>query len=170
MNLDEIQKATVRDWIETGLGLSEIQSKLNAEFGASMTYMEVRFLVDDLGILPKDPETEAVLEAADPKPASREDVSSSMTGESGGDEAAPGDFGDPMGPGGNVSVTVDQITRAGAQASGRVTFSDGKGAGWTLDQFGRLGLSADEPGYKPPQEDVMAFQVKLQKELWGPRF
>ena len=53
-------------------------------------------------------------------------------------------------------------------ASGQVTFSDGKSAGWSLDQMGRLGLSSDEAGYKPSQEDVMEFQVQLQKKLSGP--
>ncbi|MBT5709251.1 MAG: hypothetical protein HOI66_23260, partial [Verrucomicrobia bacterium] len=58
MNLDETQKATVREWIQSRTGLSEIQSKLDSEFGVSVTYMEVRFLVDDLGGLPAEPEPE----------------------------------------------------------------------------------------------------------------
>ena len=136
MNLDETQKATVREWIQSRTGLSEIQSKLDSEFGVSVTYMEVRFLVDDLGGLPAEPE---------PEP---EETPEAVEGDS--------------------SVTVDQITRAGSMASGQVTFSDGKSAGWSLDQMGRLGLSSDEAGYKPSQEDVMEFQVQLQKKLSGP--
>jgi len=167
MNLDETQKATVREWIETGLEISAIQSKLDSEFGVSMTYMEVRFLVDDLGVTPKDPEPEKTPAGTDRAgtPIIPDEPAGPREPDSDGDDSV----GAPS-VGEGVSVTVDQITRAGALASGRVTFSDGKGAGWTLDQLGRLGLSADEAGYKPPQEDVMAFQVALQKKLSGSRF
>ncbi len=179
MNLDETQQATVREWIQSGLGLSEIQSKLDSEFGISVTYMEVRFLVDDLGVMPKDPEPEPEPEPTpEPGPSGPEagvpEPGMPSSEPAPAPEPAPA-RPDPMGmgePGGaaNVSVTVDQITRAGALASGNVTFSDGKSAGWSLDQMGRLGLSPDEPGYKPSQEDVMEFQVQLQQKLSGPRF
>ena len=43
------------EWIADGMKLSEIQNKLDAEFGVSMTYMEVRFLMDDLSLKPVDP-------------------------------------------------------------------------------------------------------------------
>ena len=39
MNLDEGQRGRVAEWIEQGLKLSEIQDKLSAELGVSMTYM-----------------------------------------------------------------------------------------------------------------------------------
>lgn len=173
MNLDEKQKTTVREWIQDGLGLSEIQTRLDSEFGVSVTYMEVRFLVDDLGVMPKDPEPEPEeepeAEAAVPSEATKPGLPQEAP------ESAP-TSPDPMGmgtgePGSapNVSVSVDQITRAGALASGSVTFSDGKSAGWSLDQMGRLGLSPDETGYKPSQEDVMEFQMQLQQKLSGPR-
>jgi hypothetical protein len=67
--------------------------------------------------------------------------------------------------GGGVAVTVDQITRPGALASGKVKFSDGKSADWYLDQMGRLGLVPKEQGYKPSEEDLMDFQSELQGEL-----
>lgn len=168
MGLDDSQKLKVREWIESGLDLSEIQSKLQEELGENMTYMEVRFLVDDLGVMPKDPEPEPEVLPAEPEGGESD---------SGGAPAPAPPMaepeGDPFGEtpvGGGVSVTVDQITRAGALASGKVTFSDGKSAEWTLDQMGRLGLSAEEPGYKPSQDDVMEFQVQLQQKLSGPRF
>ena len=167
MNLDETQKATVREWIQSRMGLSDIQSKLDSEFGVSATYMEVRFLVDDLGGLPAEPEPE-------PEETPKPEEADSAAGESEAPAAAEPSAVEDQGGAGeaapNVSVTVDQITRAGAMASGKVTFSDGKSAGWSLDQMGRLGLSSDEPGYKPPQEDVMEFQVQLQKKLSGPGF
>jgi hypothetical protein len=64
-----------------------------------------------------------------------------------------------------VSVTVDTVTRAGALASGNVRFSDGQSAGWYLDQYGRLGLVPQQPGYKPGAADVEAFQHALEREI-----
>ena len=159
MNLDDSQKQTVRGWIETGLKLSEIQDKLSKELGLSMTYMQVRFLIDDLGVKPKDQPKEtapANLAAATqpPKaaPPAKEPAGAAATA------------GEPA-LGGGVSVTVDQITRPGALVSGKVTFSDGKSADWYLDQMGRLGLVPKEQGYKPSQDDLMDFQAELQNEL-----
>ena len=56
MNLDEAQRAKVAGWIAEGLKLSEIQNRLSTELGVRMTYMEVRLLVDDLKLTPKDAE------------------------------------------------------------------------------------------------------------------
>jgi hypothetical protein len=47
--------------------------------------------------------------------------------------------------------------------SGRTTFSDGQTAEWYLDQTGRLGLNPSTPGYRPSQQDVMDFQMELEK-------
>ena len=170
MNLDETQKASVREWIASGLDLAEIQSKLDSEFGVSVTYMEVRFLVDDLGVIPKDPEPEPEPEPEAPPTPAPAAPQNEAAPEGASPMPEPPAGGEEGGAAPNVSVTVDQITRAGALASGSVTFSDGKKAGWSLDQMGRLGLSSDEPGYKPPQEDVMEFQMQLQKKLSGPGF
>ena len=52
-----------------------------------------------------------------------------------------------------------------ALASGSVNFSDGQMAAWTLDQYGRLGLSPAQQGYRPPPEDFAEFQALLEKEL-----
>ena len=176
MSLDETQKQTVRDWIQSGEGLSEIQLKLASELGVSLTYMEVRFLVDDLGVMLQDPEPTPPVEP-DPKPETGLDHEAGPIPEQGlEDPVAPADADgsapDPeglVGGGSGVSLSVDQITRPGALASGSVTFSDGITATWTVDQLGRLGLSAEDPGYKPSEEDIMAFQVELQKKLSGPR-
>ena len=151
MNLDETQKQKVRQWVEEGLKLSDIQGKLASEFGVSMTYMEVRFLIDDLGVKLKDQPKEAP--AAPPSPAPSEPA------------GAPDLAEEPELLGGKVSVTVDQVTRPGALVSGKVTFSDGKGAEWYLDQMGRLGVVPKEQDYKPSQEDIVDFQTELQNQL-----
>src|SRR5687767_6283710 len=167
MNLDEAQRQQVAKWIEEGLKLSEIQNKLASEFGVRMTYMEVRFLIDDLKLKPKDKE---------PPPAPVLPKATSPAG-AGAGPAAPGkqqaplpdneaDLVDEELPGGtSVSVSVDQVTRPGALVSGKVSFSDGQSADWYLDQMGRLGVVAKQQGYKPSQSDLMAFQAELQNQL-----
>ena len=55
-------------------------------------------------------------------------------------------------------------------ASGSVTFSDGQHKKWTLDQFGRLGLSGGEESYKPSDDDVIEFQKQLDAALRGKGF
>ena len=135
-----------------GAKLSEIQTRLASELGLKLTYMEVRFLVDDLKLTPKDPEppkvAAPVAEAA--KPA---------------DKKSPPPPAGPAGATGSVSVTVDQLARPGAIVSGKVTFSDGQQADWYLDQTGRLGVVPKQPGYKPSAADVQQFQTALQSEI-----
>ena len=64
-----------------------------------------------------------------------------------------------------MRVTVDAVTRPNALVSGRVVFSDGEGAAWLVDQYGRPGLVADTKGYRPSPQDMQDFQVALEKEL-----
>ena len=148
MNLDESQRQRVTAWILQGAKLSEIQSRLAGEFGLRLTYMEVRLLVDDLKLTPKDPEPP---KSAEPPPAP--------------EPKSVDDKGAKPSATGKVSVTMDQLTRAGAIASGKVTFSDGQNADWYLDQTGRLGVVPKKQGYKPSADDVQQFQAALQNEL-----
>ena len=117
-----------------------------------MTYMEVRFLIDDLKLRPKDPVPVAPPVVA---PAAPVKVPAESTAPAAG---APS-------PGGSVSVTVDAIAKPGAVVSGRVTFSDGQGGAWLIDQMGRPGLVPDQQGYRPPPADIAKFQQQLQDEL-----
>ena len=48
MEITPEQKEAVALWAKEGLSLAEIQRRLDEEFSLSMTYMDVRFLVDDL--------------------------------------------------------------------------------------------------------------------------
>ncbi len=61
MNLTEEQRQRVATWITQGAKLAEIQTRLTAEFGIKLTYMEARFLVDDLKLTLKDPEPPKVI-------------------------------------------------------------------------------------------------------------
>jgi hypothetical protein len=166
MNLDEGQRQQVAKWIEEGLKLSEIQNKLSSDFGVRMTYMEVRFLIDDLKLKPRDkepPPTSPLAEKGAPAASGKD--STPVASEQASPAPEEDDLADESLPGGGISVTVDQLTRPGALVSGKVTFSDGQGADWYLDQMGRLGVIAKQQGYKPSQPDLMAFQAQLQNEL-----
>ena len=153
MNLDETQRQMIAKWISEGAKLAEIQKRL-LELGVKLTYMEVRFLVDDLKLTPKDPEPPKVVApvaspAADPN---------KLTAEK--NPAPEGTL-----PTSGVSVSVDQITKPGAMISGTVKFSDGQLADWYLDQTGRLGVVPKVAGYKPSAADVQDFQLALQQEV-----
>jgi hypothetical protein len=152
MQLTDEQKLKVHEWIGSGLKLSEIQDLLDKEFSIRMTYMDVRLLADDLKVTPKDKE-EPKKPAEEPSAVPAEAIVP--------DEVLPGEIP----PAGGIKVVVDQITRAGAVVSGKVTFRDGKTAEWYLDQMGRFGMVPPEPGYRPAQADLAEFQVVLEREL-----
>tara|TARA_R110002073_G_scaffold203974_1_gene363808 strand:+ start:63 stop:524 length:462 start_codon:yes stop_codon:yes gene_type:complete len=147
--LSHEQKDTVRSWAEAGAGLGEIHKRITDELEVPMTYFDARLLVSDLQLSLDKPEP---VEESEPK-----DVHSLDEGPANADPMHIG--------GGTVNVTVDTIAQPQALVSGNVTFSDGKRASWSLDQMGRLGIDPEEEGYRPSQEDAMAFQQQLQETL-----
>ncbi len=123
--------------------MSDLQRQLKKEFGISLTYMETRMLVLDLGI-----QLQETPKPAEPKP----------------ETAAPGAApGGP--PGGGVTVSMDHLAIPGALVSGKVVFSDGQGGVWLLDQTGRLGFDPDTAGYRPSRDDMEQFQRQLNAVL-----
>ena len=146
------QKREISRWVADGMGLSEIQKKINEDFGLVMTYMDVRFLVDDLDLTLVDEEEEV-----QPDDSQAENLG----------EPVPED---PVGGESSVQVELDTVNPPGAMASGTVVFSDGETKKWTLDQFGRLALSGGSEGYKPSEEDVVEFQKELDSALRGKGF
>ncbi len=156
MNLTAEQKQTVAAWLQEGLKLSEIQARLEKQHGLRLTYLEVRMLVDDLKLVPKDQEPPAA--PAPPigleKPAKPLDQA-----------AAPAPAPEPEPAPGNVAVTVDKLARSGALISGHVSFSDGQQADWFMDQMGRLGLMPQQQGYRPLPADMQSFQMQLERDL-----
>ena len=164
MNLTPEQKQAVASWIAAGDNLSAVQKKLREEFNIALTYMDVRFLVDDLELTLKDkPEPKAdandvskAAAAPHPTPEAQADDSADDL-----DEALP-----PAG-GGNVSVSLDEVTLIpGALASGSVTFSDGVTGKWIVDHSGRPGFTEiSQPGYRPNPADAQAFMQELSRAL-----
>ena len=150
MKLTEDQKKQVAQWVAEGASLSDVQRRLKEECAVSLTYMDVRFLVDDLQLQLKEQpkQSEAVERLAAAKQEGESARSAPLTG-------------------GGVAVTMDTITKPHALASGKVTFSDGETAEWMLDQTGRLGLNPSKPGYRPSETDIMSFQRELQRVAQG---
>lgn len=129
------QVASLKQRAAEGASMSDLQRHLKEDHGHTLTYMDTRFLILDLGIeLIEEKKAEDKKEELKPAPV----------------------------PTGTVNVTLDTLTLPGALVSGKVTFSDGETAIWMLDQTGRPGLDPDTPGYRPSQEDVMEFQVQLR--------
>ncbi len=188
MTLTPEQKASVASWIAAGDNLSVVQKKLREQFQLSLTYMDVRFLVDDLDLTLKDPEpkadasdvTKAKTAPASPKTApaaekkglldkAKEKLGLSKTADADlpvDDADALEDDALPPVPG-NVVVEVDGVTLIpGAIASGSVTFSDGVTGKWIVDQYGRPGFTeVSQPGYRPSPEDGQAFMQELDAAL-----
>jgi|ERR1041385_5142439 hypothetical protein len=155
MNLNDAQRAKVAEWIAQGLKLSEIQNRLGTELGLNLTYMDVRFLVDDLKLTPKDVER--------PKAAPVLPANAGTKGKAAAPSAGPPP--QPASATGKLSIGVDQIARPGAVVSGNVTFTDGNAADWYFDQTGRLGLVPHVQGYRPSASDLQQFQAALDSEL-----
>ena len=176
MTLTAEQKQTVATWIAAGDNLSLVQKKLSEQFKISMTYKDVRFLVDDLGLELKNaaPKADASDVSKSPAPKAAAQAPKKDLAEDGGadDGAAlpadelPEDAMDESaaGPGG-VTLELDRIMRPGTAVSGTVTFSDGVSGKWALDQYGRLMLETGQKGYQPSAADVQVFQRELQAQL-----
>lgn len=156
-SLSDEQISQIQSWADGGDVLSDIQMKLNAEFEIKTTYLETRFLLEDLKI--------DLLPTPEPK-KEEEDVPEEVTEEAASEDAgsdapvpvpAPAPTGDE-----SATVTIDKVLRPGALVSGRVVFNGGEAAAWWLDQMGQLGFEPDTAGFKPTDAQAMAFQKELQ--------
>ena len=146
MNLSDEQKAVVSQWVSEGESIANIQNLLKEHFDLGLTYMDVRFLVDDLGVVYKD--SNEIAEDTEDKESETEEATEENN-ETGG-----------------VIVDVDAVIRPGSLVSGNVRFSDGVALGWQLTSTGQLGLiPGDDPEYRPSNEDLQAFQTQLQDVL-----
>lgn len=158
MQLNDTQKDAVKKWAAEGCSLTDIQKRLNDEFKLSVTFLDLRFMILDLGLTIKEQvkTTGAGLDLgkAKTKPGRQAAEDSEMEPEPAG-----------AGEAGGVAVTLDRIVKPGAVISGTVRFSDGVNASWMLDQLGRLALDPGKPNYRPSPEDVQAFQEELRELL-----
>ena len=190
MNLTPEQKSAVVSWVAAGDNLSAVQQKLTEQFKLSLTYRDVRFLVDDLDLTLKDaaPKVDAndLTKASAAKPA--EQVAEKLAEKKGffdkakeklglAKEEVPAEDLDeddialadelPAAGASKVAVSVDKATLIpGAVASGSVTFSDGVTGQWIVDQYGRPGFTKiSQPGYRPSPADAQGFMQELSRAL-----
>jgi hypothetical protein len=166
MTLTPEQKTSVSEWIAAGDNLYAVQKKLAEHFKVSMTYMDVRFLVDDLNLQLKDPAPKAdasdVSKGNQAKPAPEKQGAADKAADSpglGDGEAAATPSG--------VSVAVDKVSlNPNAMASGTMTFPDGVTGRWIVDLQGRPGIvEVSKPGYRPSPADAQAFMQELSLAL-----
>ena len=153
MELSDAQIAAVTKWIQEGRSLADVQRSLREDLGISMTYMDVRFLVDDLDIevAKKEPEAPELSEVEAVEDVTAEPAEAELVEE---------------GANGAVTVDVDAIPRPGSLVNGNVVFSDGVSLGWQLSAAGQLGLiPGDDPEYRPSSEDLQSFQSQLEEVL-----
>ena len=147
MKLSDEQKSQVKSWASSGESISRIQNLIRLEFDIGMTYMDVRFLVDDLGIVYKDDPKDEVNDTSEESSNIDNDTL---------DDKIPN----------KVTVDVDSVIRPGSLVSGSVSFSDGVKLGWQLTSAGQLSLiPGDNPEYRPSNEDLEEFQSQLQTLL-----
>ena len=157
-NLSPQQRQLVEQWAAEGASLNQIQDRLRSECATTLTYMETRLLIMELGVKIQDKPREVPPEekpAPPPEPAVADEVVS--------EEAAPA--AEAPVPGGELKVTVDEVPPEGALISGKATFTDGTTVQWFMDQMGRFGMRGPAPGYQPPAADIPAFQRELDTLL-----
>ena len=54
MDLTIEQRQAVKRWVDEGVGLSQVQTRIKAEFGVSLTFLATRMLVQEIGANLKD--------------------------------------------------------------------------------------------------------------------
>ena len=158
-NLSSEQRQLVAQWASEGANLNQIQDRLRNECALTLTYMETRLLIMELGVKIQDKPREAPPEEKPaPAPAPADEGEDAVA-----DELLPADGAD--GDGTPLNISVDELPPPGAIISGRVTFSDGVTAQWFMDQTGRFGMRGPAPGYQPPPSDIPTFQNELDRIL-----
>ncbi len=131
------QVATIRSWAEAGLDLNAIQKKLHEELQLKLTFMDTRFLLQDLDIVIKQSEPVKAPEesAVDPVPAPAPQMA-------------------------KTQVTVDEVTPPHSVMAGKVLFRSGAQGVWNFDRTGRLNW---EPTIgEPTDDDLREFETELQ--------
>ena len=151
-SLSPEQISHIQAWADEGDGLPEIQKKLRDEFEMRVTYLETRFLLEDLKIELKpapSPEPEVV-----PEETESADEGESEDGMTSEDSAEAGAA--------TAKVTIDALQRPDAIISGKVDFGGGHVTSWWLDQMGRLGMDPIASGFRPSEAQALAFQDELR--------
>ena len=140
MELTQAETESIRQWVAEGKSLSAIQKALESEYQRLLTYMEVRFLVDDLDLKLKGSKKKKPKEDKNQQTQASDALIS-----------------------GKVSITQDKVVRPGAVMSGTLTFSNGEKADWLIDAIGQPKLISRNKDYRPSREDMGEFQEELTR-------
>lgn len=136
-DLSTEQIASLQAWAEEGLDLNAIQKKIHEELGLKLTFMDTRFLLQDLDIHIKQPEP---VKPEEPTPVTP--------------VAAPAPLL------GKTQVTVDEVTPPHALIAGKVMFKSGAQGVWDIDRTGRINW---EPTMgEPTADDLREFEAEIQ--------
>lgn len=163
----EINKTLIKESLESGNSLSDVQKELAEEHNVRLTYLELRMIAAELDIdwekLEKKAEVEEspedIPEAVDEEQIDEEsEVEEEVAAVSSDEDAEAVSSG-------NTKVSVNKLIRPGAAISGDVEFSSGAKGEWYVDNLGRLGFNPAEGSSNPTPEDIQEFQVELQKAL-----
>ena len=144
MTNDE-RKVIVRQLLQEGRTLSQIQDYLRKEKGDSIMYMELRMLLSEIpdAKLPEKEFSKPVL----PPPA-------------------PTAAGTPDGaPASKLSISMDQMPAPGSMISGYARFSSGAKAHWFVNETGQLGMEPELGTGKPTPADMQEFTTELRRML-----
>lgn len=166
MELTPQQHQAVVEWLAEGATLSDVQKNLKENFDLTLTYMDVRLMVLEIGATVQDK-----VEPPPKKPAPLHDsyADSDTPDADPNNQDLPPTYdldeeldGEPLS---SLQLTLDRLVVPGAIVSGNVTFSDGESARWLIDNMGRFGLEPATPGYRPSDTDLQELQIQLHSEL-----
>jgi hypothetical protein len=157
-NLSPQQRQLVGQWAADGATLNQIQDRLRSECSVTLTYMETRLLIMELGVKIQDKPREVPPEEKPATPAADVAAEGEPADVPEADAAVPAGTGE-------LKITVDEVPLPGALISGMATFSDGNAVQWFMDQMGRFGMRGPTADYKPPAADIPAFQRELDTLL-----
>lgn len=135
----------IKEKLDQGVSLSDVQKLLASELGIRMTYLDLRLLAADLKVNWDKQEKHKSDDEMDISKLPAKDA-----------DAVP-----------STKVTVSKLARPGVAMSGDVEFLSGAKGEWFLDNRGRLGFQAAEGSSQPTEDDLEDFQVVLQSKLSG---
>jgi len=163
MNTNE-RDAFIRESLNQGMSLSDVQKALAEQFDIRMTYLDLRMVATELEVdwkkqdkpIPAKKEEDVEEDAAELQEEDWDEEENDLADET--SDAPPPATG-------KTKVTISKLIRPGAAISGDVEFSSGAKGEWFVDSMGRIGFNPAEGSGQPNQNDLREFQKELQKAL-----
>ena len=141
----------IKNELNSGTSLSNIQRLLDEEYDVNMTYLDLRMIASELNVNWEKQEAK--------KPVTPSMADETISAEESTEKQQQ--------PSTGTQVTVDKVTRPDALMSGTVKFKSGASGKWFVDHAQQLGLAPDSGSSKPTQEDIIEFQKELQQAVSG---